>query len=237
MRWLFYLCLFSLISSTIGAQTDKTIEVVVTDTLVIEGSEFTYMVRILDETYLSEIYLAEEINEGMKSIQKDALERLIADQGGEVSSAFSDNNLSISIAGDSFNEEVVFVKFYTENLLKEFVLALRQFYNVQGTLLEVRQDESIDYEYVLTKKLLEQGERKAKGISLLAGNRLGELIEISENVDGIRSVLPSNWNLNNAIGWTAYSPSSLNGAVVDELGISTSITLRKSIKMKFRMIN
>lgn len=237
MKLIIYLCLFSLMSSTISAQNDKTIEVVVTDTLVIEGVEFTYMVRILDETYLSEVYMAEEMNEGMKSIQKNALERLIADQGGEVTSVFSDNNLSISLADDSFSEEVVFVKFYTKNLLKEFVSALRQFYNLQGTLIEVKQDESIDYEYVLTKKLLEEGERKARGISLLTGNRLGELIEISENVDGIRSVLSSNWNLNNAIGWTAYSPSSLNGAVVDELGISTSITLRKSIKIKFRMIN
>lgn len=236
MRWLFYLCLFSLVSSTIGAQNDKTIEVVVTDTLVIEGVEFTYMVRILDETYLSEIYLAEEMNEGMKSIQKNALERLIADQGGEVTSIFSDNNLSICLADDSFSEEVVFVKFYTKNLLKEFVTELRQFYNLQGTLIEVKQDESIDYEYVLTKKLLEEGERKARGISLLTGNRLGELIEISEDVDGIRSVLSSNWNLNNAIGWTAYSPSSFSG-VVDELDKSTSITLRKSIKMKYRMIN
>lgn len=236
MKFLCSLILFISLIPLLSSQDYRAIEVVVEDTLMISGEEFTYMVRLADQSYVDEFYVSDIADDNSNNLSENELESLIDWKGGVKISEPFENNFRIDMDDKALVQELILVKFTSAELLKGFVEKLEKFNNVFGEIVSIKIDDKVDYESILLSKLIESSKVKAEKIATMMGGSLGEIIELSEYIENQGSWNNTSWNLNGTIGWSAYPSLDFFGHL-DNAKKSTSVIKSKMIRVKYQLQN
>lgn len=191
-KWLtLFLCL--LLHFAAVAQ-DSYIEVVVTDTLIVEPQEwnyFLYLQRHLEATANAPVAGGQRGSDPKVLQQKraatkatlDSLRTLAQQYGGEITGD-PDNPLNFTLTPASYYgdeaPQYLSVRFTNRQGIENFIRAVRHRGNLEGRITATARPDMPPYTDRLNARIMQTAREKAAKLAQLAGRALGAVILISE---------------------------------------------------------
>ncbi len=204
-----------LIVSSINAQ-EKFIEVVVTDTVLVEPASWVYNVNIEKSDDMVKM-ISEKMFDApkQKPVKKtvttetpttnddprEAKIKEVTGRMGQIKKLAADNGGSdVNWQGEYsvkttepnlYEDHNISFRFFSKLALKNFVTALAGIKDIKGALVWVYGPEIAAYQPQLYNKLISSAKTKAAGIAAMAGKKAGDVISISEDTDKTKNFFES----------------------------------------------
>ncbi len=206
----------------------KTVEVIVEDTIQMTANKFNYMVYLVnpEEIHIS----ATAMNSKANNLEAEQLITLI--KSFNVSETFQSDDYSI-VPDYSDKMTIKYLSFQNKKNLQAFHTALKEYENVYANLVNASSDQEEVYEDQLIDKLLLKAENKARLFAKKLGSELDQIVELSESDDYEKG--SSDLNLGLELGWTAYYPAFGNLQNLSYSNSSGKIILSKKLVVKYRL--
>ena len=177
---------FFILSATLSNAQEHYVEVVVTDTLMVEPQEWIMLVSVRPEMDFSMDTTTITNNSTVQDNPRhparragtsmEALKTLAAKHGG----VLWESKTEKIVTGNMYEAEEIQLKFTTRNQMEAFSKATREFNDVNLMVIDVRHLQLAPFQQMLEARLFTAGRQKAARLAALANKKLGTLQIISE---------------------------------------------------------
>jgi hypothetical protein len=176
---------------------DNYIEVVVTDTMIVEPQEwnyFVYLQRHVEATANAPVDEEQRASDPKVLQQKraaikatiDSLRALAQQQGGEITGD-PENPLNFTLTPTSYYgdeaPQYLSIRFTKRQGIENFIRAIRHRGDLEGRITATAHPDMPPYTDRLNARLMQNAQQKAAKLAQLAGRKLGPIILISEVVE------------------------------------------------------
>mgnify|MGYP003297260756 CR=1 FL=1 len=236
-----------LLLKTAARAQEQYIEVVVTDTMMVEPRQWNYFLILQggDEQANSEVDAnkPQPKNKEVKTTQPkmlrqqtlDSIRMLAASFGGEITG--DPNSLNFTMLPKSyvgnFDPAYLSIKFTSRSSIENFVRAINKRGDIEGRITATSHPDLPPYTDRLNARLVTMAKQKAEKLAQLAGRKCGAVILISEVAEPAKNLYQglfekmidadrSSW----LPGWVAQSAD----------GSTDKIKLEKTLRMRFALL-
>ena len=160
------------------AQSERFIEITVSDTILLKATGLTYQVDIGEKNEFMGMSMLEGFEDEIEPVNsiKDLTKAI--EKGGFQYTLSSEKDYSITF---SKSDPSILVQLADEKELKALVTLLNQQEGITGKVKEVRYESSNKYQDQTFKKLYAKALAQATMMSNVSGNSIGQLLSISES--------------------------------------------------------
>ena len=223
-----FLCSFKALSQ------EQYVEVVVTDTILVEPQEWTLYINFMDNyrvfpdtvtTMVDTVYANPSMRDGYmqnSSIIMEQIKAIVKKHGGRL----EEDKFNSTARHRPYQQEALLASFTTRQAMEALIKELKVYTDVSVSIMNGTHKNLKTFEQVLESRLITDARQKAARLATLANRKLGSLILISEVTESeggsLKTFLQTIMRMDAMGGRMGLSP-----------GPADKIVVEKSLRIRF----